>query len=209
MFDNNSYYENLKELARKKRTEYSVNTNSFGLREVRKIYKNEGIIIDQRPQLPSKIKAIYNCQDDSFSVAIKPSLPDAPKIFALIHELKHHYYDQSDIKGGILMCGDYNQNELIEKGAEVFAAEFIYPENDFLLDAIATGVTVWTPQDIVMFKKNCSAKISYLFIRKRLQRLRLISAGQFNDVKFQKLEEEMYGIPFYKFNKRRFSHQKI
>jgi Zn-dependent peptidase ImmA (M78 family) len=49
-----------------------------------------------------------------------------PRLFALVHELKHHYIDQESIRGGELKCGDYNANQIIEKGAEVFAAEFIY-----------------------------------------------------------------------------------
>lgn len=35
------------------------------------------------------------CADDHCSVAIRNSLPDEPKLFALIHELKHHYRDRN------------------------------------------------------------------------------------------------------------------
>jgi len=48
----------------------------------------------------------------------------------LVHELKHHYVDQKAIEDGKIKCGDYNAHEVIEKGAEVFAAEFIYPEQE-------------------------------------------------------------------------------
>jgi Zn-dependent peptidase ImmA (M78 family) len=51
----------------------------------------------------------------------------------MVHELKHHYCDQRLLKNGQVRCGDYNANdELIEKAAEVFAAEFIYPSQEFL-----------------------------------------------------------------------------
>jgi Zn-dependent peptidase ImmA (M78 family) len=119
-----AYYEDLKALARSKRTAYGVETAAFGLREVRAIYKAEGIRIDPWPHLPFKIKAMYMCAEDDFSVAIQPKLPDEPKLFALVHELKHHYRDQDRRKGRFIACGDYNANELVEKGAEVFAAEF-------------------------------------------------------------------------------------
>jgi hypothetical protein len=48
------YYEELQQLAREKRSEYAVDTASFGLREVRALYKKEGIRIDHWP-LPRKI----------------------------------------------------------------------------------------------------------------------------------------------------------
>ena len=39
----------------------------------------------------------------------------------------------------MIHCGDYDANEVIEKGAEVFAAEFIYPEAEFAADLQAQG----------------------------------------------------------------------
>ena len=68
------------------------------------------------------------CDDGFCSVALQQKIPDEPKLFALIHELKHHYCDRAALGSGVIHCGDYDRNELIEKGAEVFAAEFIYPE---------------------------------------------------------------------------------
>jgi Zn-dependent peptidase ImmA (M78 family) len=85
------------------------------------------------------------CDDDYYSVAVQKRLPDEPKLFALIHELKHHYVDQNVVINGGMYCGDYNQNEVIEIGAEVFAAEFIYPEREFASDIAALGVRTWTP----------------------------------------------------------------
>lgn len=148
--------------------------------------------------LPYKIKAIYMCADGDFSVAIRRTLPDEPKLFALVHELKHHYRDQEIIRAGIIHCGDYNQNELSEKGAEVFAAEFIYPEAEFLNDLKSLSVDVWETANVVYLKRRCKAKVSYKFICKRLERLGLISRGQFTDVKFKILEEQIYGVPFYR-----------
>ncbi len=120
------YYDDLKALAQEKRAQYEVDTAVFGLREVRRIYRAEHIQIDYWPLL-YRIKAMYMCDDDNVSVAVQKSLPDEPKIFALVREVKHHYRDREAINNGRIVCGDYNSNELIEKGAEVFAAEFIYP----------------------------------------------------------------------------------
>ena len=190
-----AYYEEMMKLAREKRSEHGVDTSHFGLRELRSIYKREGIRLDKYP-LPRKIKALYMCDGGDCSVAFQDSLPYEPKLFALVHELKHHYCDQADLGAGALHCGDYDANELIEKGAEVFAAEFIYPESEFADDLQQLGITVSQASDIVRIKRSCKAKISYHFIRKRLERLKLMSPGQFDDIQFKKLEEQIYGVPF-------------
>lgn len=192
-----AYYDDLKALAQEKRAHYEVDTAVFGLREVRRIYRAENIQIDYWP-LPYKIKAMYMCGDDDISVAVQKSLPDEPKIFALVHELKHHYRDRAIINNGRLICGDYNANELLEKGAEVFAAEFIYPEDEFAADISRLGISTWAAESVVMLKKNCKAKVSYKFLCKRLHRLGLIANGQFDKVQFVKLEERMFGVPFYR-----------
>jgi Zn-dependent peptidase ImmA (M78 family) len=192
-----AYYEELKLLARQKRTEHGVDTATLGLREVRSIYKTECIRIDYYP-LPYKIKALYMCEDGDCSVALQRRLPDEPKLFALIHELKHHYRDREALGAGIIHCGDYDANELIEKGAEVFAAEFIYPEAEFAEHIAPLNLSFRDPADIVTVKQSCKAKVSYKFICKRLERLGRIAAGQFDEVHFQKLEDQMCGVPIWR-----------
>jgi Zn-dependent peptidase ImmA (M78 family) len=192
-----AYYEELQHLAREKRTKYGVDTASFGLQEVRAIYKEEGIRLDHW-LLPRKIKAMYMCDDGDCSVALQRTLPYEPKLFALIHELKHHYRDREALGAGVIHCGDYDANELIEKGAEVFAAEFIYPQAEFAEDLNNLGLTVRQASDVVSVKRSCNAKVSYRFICKRLERLGCINPGQFDGVQFQKLEDKIHGVPFYR-----------
>lgn len=197
-----AYYEDLLNLAHEKRVLHGVRTEAFGLMEVRKIYKTEGIRIDYW-SLPYKLKALYMCADGDCSVAIQKSLPHEPKLFALVHELKHHYRDREALGSGVIYCGDYNANELIEKGAEVFAAEFIYPEREFSEDLVTFGVMVWKAENVVHLKRSCKAKVSYRFLCKRLERLGLIPVGHFSGVQFQKLEDQLFGIPFYRRHRRR------
>jgi Zn-dependent peptidase ImmA (M78 family) len=104
---------------------------------------------------------------------------------------------------GVIHCGDYDANELIEKGAEVFAAEFIYPEAEFATDIQAFGLTAWGPAHVVRVKRSCKAKVSYRFLCKRLEWLGLIAPNQFGNVQFQKLEDEIFGVPFYRRSKTR------
>ena len=190
-----AYYEDLKSLAQQKRAEYAVKTDAFGLRELRAIYNSENIRIDYWP-LTYKVKALYMCDDGDCSVAVQRRIPDEPKLFALLHELKHHYRDRQVLGSGVIHCGEYDANELIEKGAEVFAAEFIYPEMEFFNDIEKVRVVTWDAEQVVHFKHNCRAKVSYQFIRKRLERMGLIEPGCFRGVQFQKLEYALFGMPF-------------
>lgn len=81
----------------------------------------EGIRIDSWNLPGTKIRACYFA-DGEPSVMVRKDLPREPKLFALVHELKHHYVDRESILNGEHRCGAYNENELIEKGADVFAA---------------------------------------------------------------------------------------
>ncbi|HYC44843.1 MAG TPA: ImmA/IrrE family metallo-endopeptidase [Burkholderiales bacterium] len=206
MSERNDYFESMKALAREKRTHYGVRTEAFGLRELRLIYKAERVKIDRWDSLPAKVRALYMCEDGVCSVAVRSTLPTEPRLFALTHELKHHYCDQDKLSSGELPCGDYNANELIEVGAEVFAAEFLYPEEEFKAHALAFSSHHWSPEDIVRFKRNCRARISYASLRKRLERLGLTGHGEYRAIQFRNLEEQMFGPPIYKqgwFQRRR------
>src|SRR6476660_6898482 len=85
------YYRQMKLLARQKRDEYEIGSQKIGLSLLRKIYKQEEIAIDYWDIKSPRIKAAYHCDDVDTSVLVKKSLPDEPKLFALIHELKHHF----------------------------------------------------------------------------------------------------------------------
>jgi Zn-dependent peptidase ImmA (M78 family) len=164
-----------------------------------KVYKAEGIIIDRR-KLKGRIKAAYYCDNGECSVLVNNSLPREPKLFAMAHELKHHYLDQQQILNGQIECGDYNKNELIEKGGEIFAAEFIYPELEMwqLLGRLDITSDNCTAETVVRLKRSCNACVSYTFLVKRLTRFRLCEVTTFDNVQFLKLEEKMFGLPIYK-----------
>lgn len=193
------YYEGLKVLARQKRTHHRVITSALGLREVRGIYSAEGVIVDLRP-LSKRIRAVYMCDDDDPSVLVNKNLPEEPRLFAMLHELKHHYCDRQVIAQGGHRCGDYNANQEIEIGAEVFAAEFIFPEAEFLELTQKVGIDGQrcSAEQVVDLKRSCPAKVSYMFLKKRLEWFRIIEPHQFDKIRFQKLEEQIYGAPIYK-----------
>jgi len=194
-----SLYDEVRILAQNKRDLYGVKTDTLNLNVLRKIYREEGIKIDHW-KFGWTIRAVYMCDDGEPSVAVNKSLPREPKLFSLVHELKHHYLDRNLIENGTIKCGDYNANELIEKTAEVFAAEFIYPEAEFLslVDSFQIQKGKCTKEQVVDLKRASSACISYQFLQKRLIRLGFAPAAGFEKVQFTKLEEEMYGTPIYK-----------
>src|SRR5262245_34544744 len=94
-----SYYESLKLLARKKREKHELTTERIKLIAIKNIYRAEGIAIDPW-KLSARIRAVYMCDDGDPSVMLNDGLPKEPRIFTLVHELKHHYTDQMLLKGG-------------------------------------------------------------------------------------------------------------
>lgn len=193
------FYQEMRQLAQEKRAQYDIHSESLNLTKVRGIYKEEGIRIDSWDPKGKKIKAAYFCDENGISVLINKKLPPVPKLFAMVHELKHHFTDQDEIKGGHIKCGDYNVNELGEKGAEVFAAEFIYPESEMRQLCYELGIATGTctPEKIVEFKRSCPPNVSYQFLTKRFYWFGFIS-DEYKSVQFQKLEEKIYGVPLYK-----------
>ncbi len=195
-----AYYDSCRALALAKRADHSVETTSLNLVVMQRIYRDEQITIDRRKTKANRIRAAYYCDDGECSVWLNAGLPREPKLFALAHELKHHYLDQAEIQSGRIECGDYNAHEVIEKAAEVFAAEFIYPEREMksLINHLQISDINCTPQKIVEFKRACRACVSYTFIVKRFEWFRLCHRGDYSKIQFKKLEEEILGIPIYK-----------
>jgi Zn-dependent peptidase ImmA (M78 family) len=194
-----TYYQQMKLLAQEKRQLHEIETSKLNLNVIRAIYKKEGITIDSWDLKGRKLKACY-CADGEPSVLVNKNLPREPRLFALAHELKHHYVDREQILGGQHKCGDYNEGDEIEIGAEVFAAQFIYPEGEMHDDLARFGVTKLgcTAETIVRFKKDCPAIISYTFLLKRFTRFGFIEKGEFSKVQFVKLEEKVFGPPLHK-----------
>jgi len=195
-----AYYNQLRMLALEKREQYSVTTPTLNLLCMRRMYKGEGIKIDLRSIKGNKIRAAYFCDDGDYSVLLNRQLPREPRLFSLAHELKHHYVDQQQIQEGAIRCGDYNAHEFIEKGAEVFAAEFIYPEAEMreLVGQLGIAQEGFTPETIVHFKRACPAPVSYSFLVKRFAWFGFCVEQEFKQVQFQKLEEKIFGTPIYK-----------
>jgi len=203
VMDKGRYYDEMRQLAREKRTEHGLTTATIGLATIRAVYKREGIRLDLWDGPLKKVKAAYFWEDGDASVMVRRSLPEEPRLFAQVHELKHHWADQHHL---VLHCADVtDRSPVIEIAAEEFAAEFIYPADEFAALVASEGLArgSCSPEQIVLLKSKCGAKVSYQFIRKRLERLGVIDKGQFARIQFRNLQDQVLGKPFYRRNARR------
>ena len=141
------------------------------------------------------LRGAYLNIDGARHVMISRTLPSDPYIFTLAHELKHHLFDQGIAKA---FCHDDNQTEVVEIGAEVFAAEFLYPGMEFSRDLDSRGIEKGncTQQDIVALKHDTGTSLSYAGLRKRA-----INYGYAPSTMpiggWKKIEASMYGVPHY------------
>ncbi len=199
--DRREYYEEMRERARMVRSQYGVRTESLGLRQMLAIYRDQGITLDRWKHKLRKVRAAYFVVDDEASVLLNAAIvPPAPKLFALAHELKHHLVDREAARLRPLGCQtDFASKDPIEIGAEIFAAEFIFPQDEFMDWLEELGVAGHCSEgEVVRIKRACAARVSYQFIVKRLEWLGHIRRGEYTKTKWVKLEESIYGPPLYK-----------
>lgn len=196
------YYEELKQLARDTRQRYGLNSESVSLSSLREIYRAEEIHIDYWHHKLRKIRGAYLLVGSEPHVLVNGAIkPKEPRIFILAHELKHHLMDRELAKDAPIGCQEisWTRESAIEIGAEIFAAELIYPEAEFLslIDAMGLQETGCEPQAVVRLKRSCPAPVSYTFLVKRLVWFGVVDRDSFRGIQFQKLEESMFGVPFY------------
>lgn len=203
-----AYYKRMKALARQVRAEYELNTPRVTRSELRKIYRKEGIRVDLWPPKPHSngrprgrtlrsLRGAYFNDDLGPSVLIARHLPEDPRVFTMAHELKHHRVDNHLV---CVVCDTSNENEMIEIGAEVFAAELIFPEVDFvnLLGELGVSIGDCQPKHLVQLKRETRTTLSYTGLAKRAEFLELAPRGSLHGVHWKRLEEQIYGEPLYK-----------
>ena len=192
-----AYYNEMKELARAMRAKYNLTTPRVQKSHLRKIYRDEGIHIDLWPHRLREVRGAYFNDEFGPTVMLVRGLPEDPMVFTMAHELKHHLVDR---QLPVACCSDRNADQHIEIGAEIFAAEFIFPEQDFLDAMAAKGIGVGTcsAEAIVHLKHDTRTTLSYSGLAKRAIFLGLAAPGTLGHVQWKKLEESIYGEPLYK-----------
>lgn len=187
------YYEVVRIKARMVRQEFGLNTPKVTLSDMRRIYRKCGIRIDLWDGPLSKVRGLYDVYDGVPCVMVSRKLPDEQRIFTLAHELKHHFFDVEPIQYRM-------EKEPTEIAAEIFAVELIFPDSDFIAHLEKLGVTVGTcsAKNIVTLKRSSETTLSFTSLAKRASFLGYAPTGSLAEVKWKKLEEEMYGVPLYK-----------
>jgi hypothetical protein len=191
------YYETLKKLERETRAEYGLPSARVLRSDLRRIYRDQGIKIHLWDYKLRKLRGAYFNDDLGPTVMLYKALPEDPMVFTMAHELKHHLVDT---ELSLSYCDPSNQSEAVEIGAEVFAAELIYPEAAFADDLQAMGISGGrcTPEAIVRLKRNTRTTLSYAGLVKRAEFLGFATPGALEGVKWKVLEESIFGPPLYK-----------
>jgi hypothetical protein len=199
------YYEMVKERARELRRDRQWTEPRLGLRELKQLCIDQGIEkIDLWPpstchgaKKRTKVRGIYSPNGGRPCVMVNRHLPKEQRIFTLGHELKHHLYDSdSDTP---LLCEKSVQKNTIEIGAEIFAAELIYPDADFCRDLRARGVQTGTctAEDLVRLKHDIETSLSCAALAKKAYRFDFAPRGSFEKAAWRKIERQIFGEPAY------------
>ena len=188
MRDTGYYYE-MRELALEVRARNGIEGSDLSMRDMWRIYCQEGIgKLDFRHGFKDLRGAYFN-DDCGVTVMLAGGLPDEPTIFTMAHELKHHL---ADSEAGPLVCRTNEQTRRIEIGGEVFAAELIYPEKDFVYDLfrLLRGIPqTLSPEVLVELKRKTNTTLSYAALAKRTVLLRLADEKAFRDVRWGILQD--------------------
>jgi Zn-dependent peptidase ImmA (M78 family) len=200
------YYNYLKKIAREQRALFNLNTPTVKLTDMRRAYKHHGVTVMLWPpknMTVSKTKTIrgaYRHIEGEPTVLISRNKPKDQRVFTMAHELKHHLVDFELVKSGGSACVITEDNDYIEKGAEIFAAELIFPEEDFIeiLAKNGTGKGQCTPETIVRLKHDTGTTLSHGSLAKRATFLKYADVGVLDNARWFKLDEAIYGEPVYK-----------
>lgn len=198
------YYDELKARARELREQYGLVTPRVLRSDLRRIYAEEGIQIDLWDGF-RKLRGAYLYDEEvGPSVLLQRGLPTEPLIFTMGHELKHHFCDRAEGEG-VSLCSDANVTEAREIGAEIFAAELIYPDEDFFrdLEERRIGRGECDAAAIVRLKRSTGTTLSHTSLAKRATLFGYALSGSLDRVRWKKLEEDLFGEPVYKRIQRR------
>ena len=187
MKDTGYYYE-MRELALEVRSRNEIEGADLSMREMWKVYRAEGIEELHFRHGFKQLRGAYFNDDYGVTVMLAGGLPDEPTIFTMAHELKHHLVDS---KAGTVLCRTDEQMRRVEIGAEVFAAELVYPEKDFVYDLFRLTRRMpqtLGPELLVELKRKTQTTLSYTALAKRAVLLRLADEKAFKDVRWGALE---------------------
>jgi hypothetical protein len=191
------YYEDTRKLARKVRAEYGLCLPRVLRTDMRRIYSSYGIKVDLWPYKLRNLRGAFFNDELGPTVVLAKGLPPDPMVFTMAHELKHFLKDRDLL---LSYCDQSNENRPIERGAEVFASEFLFPDEDFVRYLIELGVkrATCSERDLVRLKCETKTTLSYAGLAIKAERLGFAQKESVTQFKgWKRLEAELYGPPRY------------
>ncbi|HJP94147.1 MAG TPA: ImmA/IrrE family metallo-endopeptidase [Pyrinomonadaceae bacterium] len=189
-----NYYEDLKLLARQVRAENGLSSPRVLPSDLRRIYAKHGIEIDEWPYRFRHLRGAFIHDDLGITVMLAKGLPQDPLVFTMAHELKHFYRDR-DL--GISYCDQSNLNRSLEIGAEVFAAEFLFPDRDFVAHMKMLGIRgdQCLPKTLIHLKRKTGTTLSYAGLAIKAERLGFAPSHSLTTIKTWRKLEAVYDEP--------------
>jgi IrrE N-terminal-like domain len=165
-----TYYEDLRRLARQVRAEHGLTSPRVLPRDLMKIYARHGITVDEWPYRFRHLRGAFINDHLGATVMLVKGLPQDPMVFTMAHELKHFFRDR-DL--GISYCDQSNLNKSLEIGAEIFAAELLFPDQDFVAHMKMLGISRYQclPKTLVRLKRKTGTTLSYAGLAIKAERL--------------------------------------
>jgi Zn-dependent peptidase ImmA (M78 family) len=185
-----SYYYDLKVLARQVRAENGLTARVLPT-DLRRIYFKNGIEIDYWPYRLRNLRGVFICDDLGTTVMLAGNLPQDPMVFTMAHELKHFLTDRHL---GLSYCDQSNMSKSVEIGAEIFAAELLFPDQYFVdyMEKKRIKRGQCTPDSIVKLKMDTRTTLSYSGLAIKAERLRYAPTGSLTRVKaWRRLEKAL------------------
>jgi len=196
-----AYYNDLKQLARQVRAENGLKSPRVLPSDLRRIYFRNGIEVDVWPYRLRNLRGAFICDNLGATVMLAKGLPQDPLAFTMAHELKHFLRDRHL---GISYCDQSNMHKTLEVGAEIFASELLFPDQNFIehMRKMRIGTEQCLPRTLVRLKLETRTTLSYLGLAIKAERLRFAPANSLTKVKTWRKLEEIYRGEFHEFRRR-------
>jgi Zn-dependent peptidase ImmA (M78 family) len=189
------HYRLARKRAREVRVKYSLITPRVMVSDLKKILRSEGVnSVDYWDKFKGiKIKGAYFNDAAGATVVINKKIITQiePKAFTMGHELKHHLMDEVQ---GISLCSADNEQIVLERAADEFAAELLFPSKIFLEHMVDRAIDkgTCTAEQIVRIKHETKTTLSHLGLAIRAYRLGYASPGTLDGIAWNNLRDKMY-----------------
>ena len=186
-----NYYEDLKQLARQVRAENGLSSPRVLPNDLMRIYARYGITVDEWPYRFKHLRGAFINDHLGMTVMVAKGLPRDPMVFTMAHELKHFFRDR-DL--GISYCDQSNLNKSLEIGAEIFAAELLFPDRDFVAHMTKMGIRrdQCLPKTLVRLKQQTGTTLSYAGLAIKAERLGFAPSHSLTTIKTWRRMEAVY-----------------